>query len=79
MSARKEPVVKVVNDELDPIKPEVLAASIVSISASMKKLLKSGLNRKAIIALLQDATKLGKSEIGRVLDGLDDLARAYTA
>jgi hypothetical protein len=65
-------------DELDPVSPKILAKSIISISASMKKLLSSGLNRRAVIALVHDHTKLGKSEITRVLDALDDLARTYT-
>jgi 2-phospho-L-lactate guanylyltransferase (CobY/MobA/RfbA family) len=72
------PVVKQKADET-PVNEEVLAQSIVSISASMKKLLKSGMNRKAIIVLVQDYTKLSKSEITRVIDALDDLARVYTA
>jgi hypothetical protein len=78
MSKSKAPLVEVVNDELDPVTPKVLAKAIISISFSMKKLLKSGLNRRAVIALIQDTTKLGKNEISRVLDSLDDLARMYT-
>jgi hypothetical protein len=76
---KEGPAVVVKNDELDPVKPEILATAIVSISAGMRRLTKSGLNRKAIVVLIQDVTKLPKHDITRVLDSLDDLARMYTA
>jgi hypothetical protein len=39
MSIRTRESVEVVNDELDPVSPKILAKAIISISASMKKLL----------------------------------------
>lgn len=55
-----------------------LSTAIRKISASMAKLTKSGLNKKAVIALLFDDTKISKRTIGDVLDSLQDLERKYT-
>lgn len=43
----------------------------------MTRLLASGLNRDAIIVLLNDKTSVGKRAIIEVLDGLESLARRY--
>lgn len=69
---------KVKQDDENPIAVEVLAAAIVTISMSFKKLLKSGLNRRAVVALIRDDTSLGKGTIEVVLDSLENLANAYT-
>ena len=55
----------------------VLASAIVNIGNAAKKLGDSGLNEKAIIALLHDATKLPKRDIKTVLDSLKQLERCY--
>lgn len=60
------------------ISREVLAQTIVDISTSMKRLLASGLNRKAIIILIHDQSRIGKREIELVLNNLDALAEDYT-
>jgi hypothetical protein len=57
---------------------EVLATAIVQISGAVKSLEKSGLNRRAIIALIADDTKLGKGTINTVLNSIGDLAKNYT-
>jgi hypothetical protein len=59
------------------ITKEVLADAIVKISDAVKSLDKSGLNKRAIIALLADDTKLGKGTINTVLNSLEDLAKNY--
>lgn len=67
--------------EKDPEEPEddiILAANIILISDAMQKLLRSGLKEKAIVALLQDDTKLGKGVIETVLASLKTLAKNYT-
>lgn len=60
------------------ISREVLAQTIVDISTSMKRLLSSGLNRKAIIILIHDQSRIGKREIELVLNNLEALAEDYT-
>lgn len=60
-----------------PVEKEILAESIVKISSAFKALQKSGLNKKAIIVLVQDQTKLPKRDIQLVIDSLAYLQRAY--
>ena len=69
---------KVVQDPDAPVDQEVLAQAIVNISSSFKKLLKSGLNRRAVIALVANDTGLGRGTIGCVLDSIENLAKNYT-
>ncbi len=79
---RKSTDEKPLNVRQDPEKPverEVLAVAIVSISDAMNRLLRSGLNRRAIVALLYDFTKVPKRSIEDVLDGLDELKNKYTS
>lgn len=58
--------------------PELdLAEAIRQISKSFEKLSASGLNRKGIIALIHDHTKLGKRTISDVLDSLTELEKKY--
>ncbi len=70
--------VKVKQDPEAPVAREVLAEVIVKISDGVTKLLKSGLNRRAIVTLLRDSTGCNRSEIEAVLEGLETLARDYT-
>jgi len=71
-------MVRVVQDEEKPVTKEVLATAITQISEAVRKLEKSGLNQKAIVALINDDTKLGKGLIETVLISLRDLAKTYT-
>lgn len=59
--------------------PESLAEAIRNISAGMRRLIGSGLNRKAIVVLLKDSTGQPKHVIEQVLDHLDELSRKYTS
>jgi hypothetical protein len=68
----------VVQDEEAPVDKEVLATAIIQICNAVRKLEKSGLNRKAVIALINDDTKLGKGIIETVLLSLGNLAKTYT-
>jgi hypothetical protein len=68
----------VVQKEDAPVEKEVLATAIVSISDAVQKLYKSGLNRRAVVALIADDTKLGKGTIETVLASLLDLRKTYT-
>jgi len=70
--------VTVAQDDDEIVEKEVLATAIVSISQSVDKLYKSGLNRRAVIALIADDTKLGKGTIDTVLSSLLSLQKTYT-
>lgn len=62
-----------------PETTEILAEAIVKISDSMNSLVKSGLNEKAIILLIQGqpGVTLSRSDIKDVLDGLKQLKGFY--
>jgi hypothetical protein len=61
-----------------PDEPKDLSEAIGRIDGAMKTLLKSGLNRKAVIVLLHDYTKVSKRDIETVLSGLENLKEMYT-
>lgn len=63
-------------DEHDDV---ILAADIMLISASLNKLFKSGLNEKAVVALLHDDTKVPKTQIKKIMLSLTDLAKTYVS
>lgn len=82
----KKTIVKVVQDETTPVQIEVLAEAIVQLDEATKKLLKSGLNRRALVVLLaamMPAKKYGSGRIAgppaivAVLDALDGLRKEY--
>jgi len=60
------------------ISEETLVESIQKISKAAQALADSGLNRKAVVALLHDKTKLSKKNIIIVLDNLEEMAEHYT-
>ena len=60
-----------------PESTEILADSIVRISIALDLLVESGLNHKAIVILIQAATKLSKRDIEAVLDAQKRLAGWY--
>lgn len=60
-----------------PESTEILAEAIVRIGESFDKLQKSGINRKAIIILIQAETKLPRRDITTVLDALPRLRGWY--
>lgn len=60
-----------------PESTEILADSIVRISIALDLLAASGLNHKAIVILIQAATKLSKRDIEAVLDAQKRLAGWY--
>ncbi len=74
----KKAIVRIVSDDPSkPIQKDVLASAIQDISIALTKLLKSGLNRRAVIALLKDATGFTKGDIETILDALVELERNY--
>lgn len=72
------PPVKLVQDPDEPMPTEVLAGHIRDLSASAKRLLNSGLNRRALLILLRDSSGVPMSSIDAVLDALPELERNYT-
>ena len=60
-----------------PESKEILAEAIVNIGNAAKKLLASGINKRAVIILLQAETKLSQRDIRTVLDALPQLERWY--
>lgn len=78
---------KVAQDPAAPVEKIVLAQAIVDISASIKKLTASGLNRKAIVILThhnckasgRPPTKVGQRDIEAVFKSLESLAKTYTS
>lgn len=62
----------------NPIPKEVLATEICHLSDNVNKLILSGLNENAVIALLKDATGIPKTKIKAVLTGLSELRANYT-
>lgn len=61
-----------------PEDPVVLAEAIRRVSGGMKKLTRSGLNRDAVIVLLQHTTKVSRKMIERILNDLEMLERRFT-
>lgn len=69
--------IQVVQDVDKPVAREVLAASILRMSEAVTRLYKSGLNKKAVIALIANDTGLGKGTIESVLDSAQYLHKTY--
>ena len=55
--------------------PELLASAIVDVANSAKKLLNSGLERRAILVLIKDMTSVPLQTIEQVLDAASRLDR----
>ena len=54
-----------------------LAEAVRKIDKGMRMMADSGLNRRAIITLLNDLTGVGKRDISDVLNGLEGLGDAF--
>lgn len=72
-----KPNIKVVKNSEKPESKEILAEAIIRIGEGFEKLKASGLNHKAIVALIRDATGLSKRDIDTVLDALARLRGWY--
>ena len=62
---------------LDPKSDETVAEAIVKLSEGFAALTKTGLNRRAIILLLQDITGVPKRQIDAVLAAIPQLKTQY--
>lgn len=75
-----KPNIKIVKDEENPESLELMAKSVIEVAEASKKLLNSGLTKRAIIILLQDGIgpgKINKTQIELVLDNLPRLKAWY--
>ena len=75
MAVKKKVIVA--QDSSVPVPAEILAASIVRIGDAADRLMKSGLNRRAIILLLSASAKVGRPVVEAVLDAMLDLKSTY--
>lgn len=69
--------IKIIKDDLNPETPELLADSIVKISDMADKFFSTQLNKKCIVLLLHDITRLPRRDIEMVLDNLPKLKSYY--
>ena len=69
--------IKIIKNEEKPESTEILAEAVIRIGDNMEKLQKSGLNRRAVIALVYDYTKIPKRDIETVIDSLAKLKGWY--
>jgi hypothetical protein len=69
--------IKVVKNAEKPESKEILAEAIVRIGKAMDDLTKSGLNERAIVALINFETKIGLGDIRTVLAALKKLRGWY--
>ncbi len=74
------PEIKVRVNTENPEPVEIIAQSIIDISAAFEKIKNSKLKQRAIVLLIQDAIGAGnitKKQIEAVLDNIADLKRLY--
>lgn len=80
MSASEEKKMKA---KIDPEILNIIEQEIKGTVQGVRKLLSSGLNRRTIVLLIQDAApmvnrkKLGTTEIKAVLEGMESLERVH--
>jgi hypothetical protein len=69
--------IKVIKNEVKPETTEILAEAVIRIGENFEKLQKSGLNKRAIVALIYDYTKVSKRDIELVLESLAKMKGWY--
>lgn len=67
-----------IQDPENEVPKDVLATEICKLSDSINKLILSGLNERAVIVLLQDATGIPKKKIQAVIQAIGQLRVDYT-
>jgi hypothetical protein len=76
--ARGEPVKpQEVQGPIELPDPAQMAESVRRIQDGTQKLLKAGLNRRALLVLLKDSSGISMADIAKVLDSLSSLAATY--
>jgi hypothetical protein len=61
----------------EPVPVDVIATSIQKIAEGIERINSSQVNRRCVIVLLADYTKVSRSDIVKVLDGLASLKAVY--
>jgi hypothetical protein len=69
--------VTIAQDKEKPVEKVVLAQAILDISAAMKRLSQSPLNRRAILVLTSDASGVNRTTVDTVIDCLESLETKY--
>ena len=69
--------IKIIKNMEKPEPVEILAEAVIRIGENMEKLQKSGLNQRAIVALLYDYTKVPKRDIELILSSLAKMKSWY--
>lgn len=69
--------ISVKKNEQQPESKEILAEAIVRIGKAFEDLQKSGLNKRAILVLVQAETKIAMRDIKAVIDALPRLRGWY--
>lgn len=72
IKVKDEKTVQVAADSL-----RAMADNIATISDLGRAIKNSGLNRRAIVLLLEDMTKVSMNNINKVLDALPELEKTY--
>lgn len=57
--------------------PEILAEAITKVADGFNSLIRSGINRDAIVTLIQADTKVNKKTINLILNSLGGLKKKY--
>lgn len=74
---KKQIKANVIQDEEDQIPVDILAKSIVAISDGFKRVTRSGLNERALVCLIHEASGVGKPAIRDVLACIDQLKEKF--
>ncbi len=56
---------------------EILAQSIETVANGMRKILSTRLSKRALMILIRDACNLSLTEIGNVLDAIENLDKRF--
>ncbi len=73
-----EQTITVKTDEQNPEPLELIAKAIIDVSDAFDKINKSQLQRRTVVLLLHDLTKIPKGQIEKILDNAPKLKGWYT-
>ena len=65
------------NEEEVPV--EIIAQSIQKLSEAFSKMKKSGLSRYCQVVLLSDASGVGRPDVRKILDSMENFEKMYLA
>lgn len=74
MKKPDKPKIEVIRaPDKEPIPVEILEQAIVDIAAGMRRINASRLKREALVLLLHDASKVGRTQVRAVIECLDQI------